>query len=110
MHDHHRLVGLCELRYEQLELLHLQDPRLLQPLLGLVNQVDGVIAYHLPEASALEHGVHEIPDVGRIRSLPHVTVVDETARMLLVEAPEAELKAALDSLPDWAVGEEEMVP
>ncbi len=49
-------------------------------------------------------------DVEIIRSLPHTTVLDEeSARMMLVEAPADELKTAMRSLPDWVMTEERML-
>ena len=49
-------------------------------------------------------------DVARICSLPHTTVIDSTSRMVLVEGREAELKAALQAMPDWVMSKEEMIP
>jgi hypothetical protein len=49
-------------------------------------------------------------DVELIRSLPHATVLDEdSARMLLVEAPVEELQTAMHSLPGWVMAEERIV-
>jgi hypothetical protein len=40
--------------------------------------------------------------VCRIRALPELRVIDEDSpRMLLVEAPEAPLRAMVADLPDW---------
>ncbi|MDX2032930.1 MAG: hypothetical protein SF339_19795 [Blastocatellia bacterium] len=49
-------------------------------------------------------------DVAVIRALPGATVVDDTNRMLLVEAPADELQLALKSLPDWVMTEEQILP
>ena len=49
-------------------------------------------------------------DVKLIRSAPETTVLDESPRMLLVEAPEDVLRKALQSLPDWVMAEEEYIP
>lgn len=50
-------------------------------------------------------------DVAQIRSLPNTTVIDDsTSRMVLVEGREVELKAALQSMPDWVMSKEEMIP
>jgi hypothetical protein len=50
-------------------------------------------------------------DIQRIRSLRRLTVIDDSSpRMLLVEAPETELKALVDSMPGWIVTQEKMVP
>lgn len=55
-------------------------------------------------------GAKSAEDVERIRALPATTVLDDSSRMLLVEAPEAELKAAIEAMPDWAMSEERMIP
>lgn len=50
-------------------------------------------------------------DVERIRALPSVTVLDDSSpRMLLVEAPQTELKALVDSMPGWIMTQEQMIP
>jgi hypothetical protein len=49
-------------------------------------------------------------DVARIRTLPHTTVIDSTARMVLVEGRESERVAALQAMPDWVMSREEMIP
>jgi hypothetical protein len=48
-------------------------------------------------------------DVKRIRALPHITILDDSSRMLLVEGPEAELKALVAQMPDWIMSEERMI-
>ena len=49
-------------------------------------------------------------DVKRIRSMPNLTLIDDSStRMLLVNAPEAELKSLVDSLPDWIMSPEQIV-
>lgn len=55
-------------------------------------------------------GIKPEEDVELIRSLPETTVLDDSARMLLVEAPEDELRTALQSLPDWVMAEEKFIP
>ena len=45
-------------------------------------------------------------DVARIRALAQTTVLNESDRMLLVAAPEAELRALMGSLPDWVMSAE----
>lgn len=55
-------------------------------------------------------GVKPAADVEIIRSLPHVIVLDDTPRMLLVEAPPDELQTAMKSLPNWVMTEERMIP
>jgi hypothetical protein len=55
-------------------------------------------------------GAKPAADVERIRSLPNATVLDdESARMLLVEAPADELQTAMASLPGWVMTEERMI-
>jgi len=48
-------------------------------------------------------------DVARISSLPNTRVLDDSPRMLLVEAPARELKALVDELPEWEMTEERMI-
>lgn len=48
-------------------------------------------------------------DVERVRALPHTTVLDDSSRMLLVEAPAEELETALRDLPDWSMSEEQIL-
>lgn len=48
-------------------------------------------------------------DVERIQALPGLSLVDATARMLLVEAPES-LRPQLEEMPSWVVSEERMIP
>lgn len=55
-------------------------------------------------------GAKPAEDVDRIRALPNAKVLDGSPRMLLVEAPEADMRALVDSLPDWVMTEERMIP
>lgn len=48
--------------------------------------------------------------VERIRGLPNVTVLDDSPRMLLVEGLEGELRSLIESLSDWVMAPERMVP
>ena len=48
-------------------------------------------------------------DVARISSLPDTTVLDHTPRMLLVGAPEPELRALIGSMPDWVMSPEQTI-
>jgi hypothetical protein len=48
-------------------------------------------------------------DVDRIRAVPGTAVVDQSARMLLVEGPADPLKALVDTLPDWIMTAERMI-
>lgn len=50
-------------------------------------------------------------DVERIRLLPTVAVIDDSlSRMMLVEGPEAQLRAAVELMPGWVMSKEEMIP
>lgn len=49
-------------------------------------------------------------DVARIRAVDGLAVLDETPRMLLVDADRARLDAALAALPAWRAVEERVVP
>jgi hypothetical protein len=55
-------------------------------------------------------GMRPEEDVELIRSLPKTAVLDDSGRMLLVEAPEDDLRMALQSLPDWVMAEEKFIP
>jgi len=49
-------------------------------------------------------------DLKRIHSLPKISVLDNSSqRMLLVEAPDQELKKLVSSMPDWVVSEEQSI-
>ena len=54
-------------------------------------------------------GTKPTQDVERIRALPDTEVLRDSSRMILVEAPEAELKAAVASMPQWMMTEERVV-
>jgi len=50
-------------------------------------------------------------DVSRIRSLQSIKVLDESSpRMLLVEGPGVGLKALVESMPEWVLTPERMIP
>jgi hypothetical protein len=50
-------------------------------------------------------------DVSRIRSLQNIKVLDESSpRMLLVEGPGANLKALVESMPEWVLTPQRMIP
>lgn len=50
-------------------------------------------------------------DMLRIRSVPSVTILDRASdRMMLVDAPEAELRAAVEQMPGWVLVPEQTVP
>lgn len=57
-------------------------------------------------------GQGSIPDedLARIRSLSDAQIIDSTPRMLLIEAPDQELKSALSSMSEWIVTEETYTP
>ncbi len=48
--------------------------------------------------------------VARLCALPHAKMIDSSPRMLLLEAPESELKSLVASLPEWVMTPEEFVP
>lgn len=55
-------------------------------------------------------GRRPVEDIERIRASPNVTVLDDSSpHMLLVEAPEAELKSRVDTMPDWIIAPEQMI-
>ncbi len=56
-------------------------------------------------------GTGPIPsdDIERIRALPGTDVIDSTSRMLLVEAPDDEVRALVESMPDWVLSPEQTV-
>jgi hypothetical protein len=47
-------------------------------------------------------GTRPAADVKRIRAVPELTVLDESSRMMLVEASEKGLKKLMDALPGWS--------
>ncbi len=56
-------------------------------------------------------GAKPATDVARIRALPKLKVLDDaSSRMMLVEAPEAELPSLMHALPHWVMSEERMIP
>lgn len=56
------------------------------------------------------HGVKPEADVQRITATPRLKVLDHTARMLLVEGAEGELRTVLHSLSNWVMTEETFIP
>ena len=58
------------------------------------------------------NGVGEKPaeDVQRIRSLPNATVLDDSARMILIEAPDDAIIEIGKLLPRWGVSQESFIP
>lgn len=48
-------------------------------------------------------------DVERIKDQVEVTVVDESPRSLLVEAPEQELNDLIEHMPGWIIAQERML-
>jgi len=46
-------------------------------------------------------------DVEQLRCLGETKVLDETPRMLLLEAPETALLCAVSAMPDWVVSREQ---
>jgi hypothetical protein len=55
-------------------------------------------------------GTRPAAAVARIRALRGLAVLDDSPRMLLVEAPEHDLRALMASLPDWVMTRERIVP
>lgn len=48
-------------------------------------------------------------DVERIRKSPDTTVLDDSSRMLLVAAPESQLRSLIASMPDWLISAEQTI-
>ena len=56
-------------------------------------------------------GPKPVEDVNRIRSVQNIKVLDESSpRMLLVEGPGANLKALVESMPEWVLTPQRMIP
>lgn len=54
---------------------------------------------------------HLAEELERIRDWPEVAIIDASSPyMLLVEAPEIELTALIDQMPDWVMAREQKVP
>lgn len=52
-------------------------------------------------------GAVSVEDLERIRQLPQARVIDDgSPRMVLVESPEAPLRALVDALPGWVMAAE----
>jgi len=49
-------------------------------------------------------------DVAAIRAMPGSTVLDESPRMLLVDAPEAQVQSLAAHMPNWEITPERMYP
>jgi len=50
-------------------------------------------------------------DVQRFRVLRNTSVLDDSSsRMILVEAPDAELRELVDTMPGWIISKEKMIP
>lgn len=50
-------------------------------------------------------------DLEKIRALPNTAVLDSSSdRMMLVDAPEQHLRAALKDMPGWTITPEQSVP
>ena len=49
-------------------------------------------------------------DVERIRALPNTKIIDDSSRMLLVEAPGAKVAELIEALPQWSLSREHFVP
>lgn len=56
-------------------------------------------------------GPKPIEDVERFRTLRNTTVLDDSSpRMILVEAPDTELKELVDTMLGWIIVQEKMIP
>ncbi|HYT99349.1 MAG TPA: hypothetical protein VEK85_03155 [Gemmatimonadales bacterium] len=63
-----------------------------------------ILRYRGPGSVQPEH-------VNRISSLPNTAILDSSSdRMILVDAPEAQLRATLKEMPGWTMIPEETVP
>lgn len=49
-------------------------------------------------------------DIARVRAWPQTTILDQTSRMLLVEAPEGASRTLADALPGWVITPEQLIP
>jgi hypothetical protein len=49
-------------------------------------------------------------DVRQIRSVRGARVIDESERMMLVEAPDGELRKLMSGLSHWVMGDEQTIP
>lgn len=49
-------------------------------------------------------------DVNLIKSMQHLTILDDSARMLLVEASEGTVRNIMQSLTNWVLAEEQIIP
>lgn len=55
-------------------------------------------------------GDRPVDDLERIRTLPNLKVVDDSSRMVLVEAPQDALTKLVESLPEWSLSRERFLP
>ena len=56
------------------------------------------------------NGDSPVDDLERIRTLPDLKVVDDSSRMLLVEAPQEVVTKLVETLPKWRLSKERFVP
>jgi len=49
-------------------------------------------------------------DIRRIRALPNSKVLDESSRMILIEAPASGVTKLIETLPHWKITPEHFVP
>lgn len=56
------------------------------------------------------NGEKPAQDLERIRALPGVKIVDDSSRMVLVEAPSAGVTELVQALPHWSLSPEHFVP
>jgi hypothetical protein len=56
------------------------------------------------------NGDSPVDDLERIRTLPDLKVVDDSSRMVLVEAPQEVVTKLVETLPEWSLSRERFVP
>lgn len=55
-------------------------------------------------------GEKPVKDVERIRAFPDAKIVDDSSRMVLIEAPSATVAELVQALPQWTLSREHLVP
>ncbi|HEV2805477.1 MAG TPA: hypothetical protein VGW57_11175 [Chthoniobacterales bacterium] len=55
-------------------------------------------------------GEKPVDDLEKIRAVPKLKVVDDSSRMLLVEAPNDSVAGLIATLPEWKLTKEVFVP
>lgn len=62
-----------------------------------------ILRYGASAAAPVDH-------VQNIRATPGIHVIDQSAKMLLVDADEVSLRDTLKTLPGWSVHAEQQIP